>query len=86
MYSHCEISWNLTSIMSGEYIIRPYQAMKNCLCVWSGRKLRHLNIAYFLIFMAILQTLFSSGSVSFFLKVAFKFLNFDQKKKKKENL
>lgn len=24
------VSWNLTSIMSGEYLIRPYQAMKNC--------------------------------------------------------
>lgn len=29
------VSWNLTSIMSGEYLIRPYQAMKKlptCFC------------------------------------------------------
>lgn len=33
-----EISWNLTSIMSGEYLIRPYQAMKNCLCLVRDNK------------------------------------------------
>lgn len=29
---------------------------------------------------SILQTLFSTGSVSFFIKMTFKFLNFDKKK------
>lgn len=40
MYSPCVGSWNLTSIMSGEYLIRPFQGMKDCLHVWSGRKMQ----------------------------------------------
>lgn len=40
VYSPCEVSWKLTGIMSGEYLIKPYQAMKGCLRIWSGRKMQ----------------------------------------------
>lgn len=38
--SFVHVSWNLTSIMNGEYLIRPYQAMKNCrkLCFCKASK------------------------------------------------